>query len=405
VRYLVGVAYDTPLTEPGWPGDAILRAVPHNDSVLGYAIDEVDLPQGRVAHIGVRAEDDQGRLSPLSTTLTARVPAAWWLNGRLVDPDGDPVGGISVSVGDAIEYRTVSAPDGRFSLPRADLAPGGFRDLDKFVLTVRDELEPDRVGRWYDIRTDSLGAAAGYPLALLMVPGRDEFGEPLLQPQCGPITTYRNTVPGPDYNAQEFLLYLRSVTNTSSLSQPRLMKWGAYPVRWWLRSPATNTDGVDFRPLFQAAMAAWNEALGDAYFVEAADSAGADLRISVEGLPEPFNGITKITEPFYGGINSLVPTRMQVLVARDLVVIEYAAGVILHELGHALCIGGHGECEEALQIMRAGARNIPTPNPAPPYYQTWQSNMVAAIAAEERLVARLVRLLPQYVNMHQYQLD
>ncbi len=399
VLYHVAVAYDAPLTEADWPGNAILASVPYNGALLAYALEPAGLPQGSVAAVGVRAEDDRGVLSPLVVTAVARVPAAWWLSGHLIDPAGQALEGLSVVVGSLPEYRTLSAADGSFTLPRSDLVPEGFRDIDKFVLSIRDELDFGRVGRWYDIRSDSLGVADDVPLDIIMIPGRDEYGETLMQTECGIIATYA----GPEIDVQEFLLYLRSMTRTTYVTQPRLFKWDAWPVHWWLRQPAWSDSGsFDFVPLFRAATAAWNSRLGADCFVEVADSLAADLWIAAETMNSNLFGMTSIVEPEYAPINTIVPSRMRIQVRRDLRYENLAAGVVVHELGHALCLGAHGECEDPyLQIMRDGAHEIEAPAPG----ESWISNMAAAIAPEERLAAHLVRLLPQRVNMHQYLLD
>ena len=74
---------------------------------------------------------------------------------------------------------------------------------------------------------------------------------------------------------------------------------------------------------------------------------------------------------------------------------EFAAGVILHELGHALCIGNHSDCNGGVHIMQVGAHSV----------TATLSGMQAAISDDEALLVRLLRVLPQGCDMNQYLLD
>jgi hypothetical protein len=295
-------------------------------------------------------------------------------------------------VGDAPELRAITADGGRFTLPRPEIIPEGFRDIDRYVLTLRDETGPE-IGTYYDIRTDTLSAAGTYPRPMLLVAAKTAQGDPVLDPTCG----------APVYDG-EFLTFLKRMTNTGAGGNSRIYRWDHYPVRYWVQSTADwmTPGGFAMEPLAHAAAAAWNAKLGGTFFEETQDSVAADLKVIFRTFADDVYGRADIVAPYYAAINTIVPIRMEILLARKFTPLAFAQGVVLHEFGHALCIGNHSECGD-LHIMKFGAHDVPL-SPAIPGVDTL-AEMVAAISDDEARLVRYIRSLPQGINMTQYLLD
>lgn len=385
VRYLVALSHDAPLTELNWNAAEFLEEVPSLEATAGYGYDYAGLAGGDSVWVGVRAEDEAGRLSPLELAPRVRVTGAYRITGTTVGLDGEPLDGILVSVGEAPGLKTITAGDGSFTLPGPAGCLAGFRDIDRYVLTLRDEAGLE-IGTYYDIRTDTLSAAGTYPRTMLLVAARTPQGDPALDPDCAAY-------------GGEFLTFLKRMTLIDSGGSTRLYRWEHYPIRYWVQSTSDwrTSGGFEMGPLAHAAASAWNARLGGTFFEPTPDSVAADLKIIFRNFEN--YGLATIVEPSNATINKAVPIRMQIQLYRDFNYLEHAQGVVLHEFGHALCIGDHSECGD-LHIMKEGARVVPFP-PAIPGLDT-QGEMEAAISDDEVRLVRYIRNLPQGINMNQY---
>ncbi len=392
-RYLVGLGRDGPLTELNWDVAELLEEVPSLEATVGYGRDYAGLAGGDTVWVGVRAEDEAGRLSPLGPVPRVRVAGAYRIVGTAIGIAGEPLVGILASVGEAPELRAITADGGGFDLPRPALVPEGFRDIDRYVLSVRDETGPD-IGTYYDVRTDTLSAADSYPRPITLVAARTAQGDPLLDPDCAALV-YQG----------EFLTFLKRMTFTGMGGNTRLYRWGHYPITYWVQPTGdwTAPGGFEMGPLARAAAAAWNARLGGTFFTESADSVAADLKVVFKSLGGTIYGLTEIVAPYYAAINTIVPTKMKITLSREFTRLAYAQGVVLHEFGHALCIGNHSECPGYMHIMRIGAHDVPL-SPEIPGVDT-QGEMEAAISDDEVRLVHYIRNLPQGVNMNQYLLD
>jgi len=392
-RYLVALGRDAPLTELNWDAAQLLEEVPSLEATVGYGRDYAGLAGGDTVWVGVRAEDAAGRLSPLGTVPKVRIAGAYRIVGTTVGLAGEPLDGVLASVGEASELRAITAGGGAFNLPRPEIIPEGFRDIDRYVLTLRDETGPE-MGLYYDVRTDTLSAADAYPRSVLLVAARTAQGDPILHADCPSAT---------DIYAGEFLTFLKRMTNTGTGGNTRLYRWDHYPISYWVQS----TDdwladgGFDLGPLAHAAAAAWNAKLGGDFFIETDDSVAADLKIDFRNFDAVTYGRTDIVSPYYAPINTIIPLKMVILLRRNFEVLAYAQGVVLHEFGHALCIGNHSECTGE-HIMQVGAHNVPMTGT--PGLDT-QAEMEAAISDDEVRLVLYIRNLPQGINMNQYLLD
>ncbi len=394
LRYWVKIRYGAPLNADNWDGATLLEEVPSLEGALGYQRDYSGLQKGVEAWVGVRLEDTGGVLSPLPVTRHVRVAGGFRVRGVLLTLDPGvpgremPLAGMSVSVGDLPERRTLSGPDGSFVLPDTTVAPDGFRDVDRFVLSVRDEVTAG-VGGYYDFRSDSVSARTVFPMRVMMIPARDAGGAPLVSSACW--STYTDPASG----QPEFLNVLEDLTATTIYGGQLMRKWDHYPVKVWVRPGVLSNSGAyRLDVVAKAAVRAWNEALAEAdstfTVVGDGDSALADVDVVFSSaMPPPKVGTTEVIDPPGGYINQDVPRRILVTIHPALVDVAHARAVSLHELGHALCLGSHSLCPIA--IMNPGTQVI---DPSVP--------LSSAVAPEEALAVRYVRHLAQNLNMRQY---
>ncbi len=392
-RFVVGARFDGPLTDNTWPSAQILEVVPHDGGVVGYARDYAGLPQGVEAQVAVRVIDAGGAISPLGDVRVKRISGEYRIRGVVLDPDGQPVPNVSVSVGTGPQERGVTNPQGQFTLPDPLQYPLGFPDINKYVLQIKDEGNSGDVAAFYDFQSDTLSSRSAYPLAITMIPALapygDPWGESLLGSACvNPLTSL-------PYYDRQFLNFFRALTHTQAPLYT-LRKWDRYPVTVWIQPAFSDSGGFDLKPWAQRGVAAWNNRLGEEYYTEIADSAAADVVVLFTMLSQPRLGETRIVQPpgnWY--INEVVPIKMRILIEKQLRTPDVALGLAIHEMGHALCVGVHSDCTatDRPHIMVAGAQPVDTADPE------------GAISDEEALVVRLIRHLPQYFDMRHYILD
>jgi len=312
------------------------------------------------------------------------VPTSCNVTGRVLLPDGSPVAGATVRVGEGWRGSGTTRVDGSFSLWTD---PG---DAD-YVLSVTDDDLPGLIGDLYDFAGGPYrrGRTAGH--VVTMIPN-----EPLVAGCEGSIPGgLPGSVPLPDDHG--FMWCFRLLTYTLfEANNTVLNSWADYPVTFWVEDRA-NSFGFDLGDLAREAAAAWNGASGRALFAETADSAAARLVVRWSGtLSSNFFGFTQITAPHpaYGhyGLDAVVPERMEILIREDLRVESTIRGVVPHEFGHALCFGIHSGCDA--HLMKFGALPIPAGTP-----------MAAAISADERTAARLIARLPSRLDLRCYRLE
>jgi hypothetical protein len=388
VRYLVKASARQVRTEADWEVASLLEAVASTGAASysrTYNAATSALEFGQQVWIAVRAEDVTGLLSPLGAVVGVRVTAPYRITGVVLDDAGVPFGyGEALVDWGCADCKTVTEADGSFVVPPLN-QPVAFRDIDKYRLTIRDESLPS-VGGFYDFVTDSLGVDTG-PVEVVLI---TNYG---LSPGCA----------GTEYEG-EFLTFMRHITHTDTLTavrpNQRLLKWDHYPISVYIE-PGINvgsTTGLVFNldELMGAAVAEWNERMGKDYFVLTEDEYAADLEVRFVPSLGPNFGLAEVIEPAIGTphINEVIPERMRIRVVNYFNTVNFAHEVMLHELGHTLCVGGHSDCDGMYHLMDWNVAGM---------IDAWAPDI--PISEDEFRLMRAIRNLPQGVAMNNYLLN
>jgi len=380
-RYYVGINYNAMVTDANWDEALIIDTVEHlPGQTIGYsrtynADQMVEILPGQEVWVGVRVEDQAGLLSPLSESLSILITLPYSLQGYVRDDQGHPLHGVIVDYG-CDTCKTATDVNGWFEL-------GPFRDIDKYVFTTISQNEnshPDTVDAYYDFQTDSLEVETPQPLEIMLIGRRG------LDPGCTD-----------DQYSGDFLSYLRQMTRTDRILTIRpnydLLKWDSYPLNVYVNAALNLDETFAMDSLAVEALAIWNEKMDEDYFVQVDQVELADIEIifTMQGL-YPNHGLTEImNEGRRYRINEVIPQKMHVLVLQSLNEPEYTLEVILHELGHALCMGDHSYCGDLVHLMWGTPGGI--------IAARWPES---PINDDEAAAVRVIRYLPQATPMNQY---
>jgi hypothetical protein len=376
LRYLVKLSHSGPLSEANWATASLLESVPHVPGQGGYlrVYDDLDYPviqPGEEAWLAVRVEDVSGMLSPLGTVRRLRITEPYWLEGFLHDDTGVPLNDVIVDYG-CDTCKTTTELDGSFIL-------GPFRDVDKFLLTTRSS------NQYYDFQTDSVSVETPQPLQIILI---NRWG---IDPDCA----------SSEYDG-EFLSFLRKMTRTDdgagNPDRVLLWKWDNYPINVFIFDAMNDAGTFSFGPLTRIALAAWNEKLGETYFLEVSQQAEADMLIQFTNVDMGgFLGLTEITEPSGNWrINEVIPQKMMISLRKNLNDENLVVEVLLHELGHSLCMGAHSNCNDdstPIHIMSIPFVRI---------MEQHGGSAVEAISEDEKNAVRCIRNLPQGTPMNRF---
>jgi hypothetical protein len=380
-RYLIAISYDGPVTEQNWEEALPLDAVASVPGQVGYmrSYDDDDHPvlqAGQTFWLAVRVEDDAGAMSGVGDVRSLRLSAPYWLEGVVRDDLLAPLEHILVSYG-CDTCKTLTAADGSYRL-------GPFRDLDKYVLKISDDgVGTPGFGAFFDFRTDSLGAQSPQPIDVVLIRNWP------LDIGCGDA-----------YPAGGFLEYFLTMTRTDTFTLRRpnrqLLKWTEYPVRMYIHEAMTTDGTFSLDSLTVEAAATWNARLGEPYFIEVQELGEAQIEVYFEPNEVNLYGIVTVEKPLFAKINDVIPTLMKVKIKQNVSIahIQTMFEVILHELGHALCLGGHSRCSASVHLMNAEPFGI--------IDARWPES---PINDDEAAAVRCIRNLPQGVSMHHYRYD
>jgi len=197
----------------------------------------------------------------------------------------------------------------------------------------------------------------------------------------------------------EFLNFLRDMTATDPAYYPRLdyitARWLELPITVHVADAWNEDETFAYHVLADSALAIWNQRLGQDYFerVAAPDTAELLVFFSNDNLGGNI-GATRITDPPQATLNLDIPSRMSIQVRRDLHQPTFAFEILLHELGHALCVGQHSKCAAGTHLMQS--------NPARIIAARWPDSPISD--DEVRLIHTLYRLSP-FEAMDTYRVD
>jgi len=382
IRYLVAISHTGPIFDWNWTDAVILEAVAHHDEPLGYLrhytyLDFPALQPGQQVWVAVRAEDVAGLFSPVGPNASVRISDLFWLQGYVRDDLGAPLAGVIVDYG-CDTCKTNTDPEGWFEL-------GPLRDVDRFVLgtaTANENSAPDVFDAYYDFRTDTLDVDSVQPVEIFLI---SRYG---VDPGC-PAQPYEG----------DFLQYLLDITRTDeeTIYRPNrnLYKWadGVFPLAVFI-PPAMVTFPLD--SVCREALQIWNDRVaGEDLFREVTVYEECSVVFDFQYLSGNQFGRTEILVPEgNAGINEIVPERMRVLIHLGLNTPTLVLEVMLHELGHSLCLGGHSPCANHVHLMEAFPAGI--------IEARWPES---PINEDEVRAVRCLRNLPQGTPMGNFLFD
>ncbi len=368
IDYLVGCSFTGNLDVDNWDEADVLVDVPVSGSI-GYVTElttDDGLIPGSRAWFGVRALDDQGRLSPLPLSHSFLISYPWDLTGVVQDDSGTPLASVILS----FESRTGSASissglDGTFT-------QGPFSSADSVRVTAV-AIDPE----YYTFTSSYLyasQAAEPFRITMLYKYGADAT--------CNP-------------NGGDFVSYLRFMTRTSDLDEDSILhKWRSYPVRVYIPE-LVREDGVDFGGLCLEALEYWNTTVATDLLVRVDAADDADVVVDFVSLGSGLNGQAALVEP-QGVLGRVTPVRMRVDINRDITGVggvptaPAVKGVCLHEFGHVLGLYEHSSCD-GYSLMNAGNGTF-----------AFKPDTPAPIAEDEINAVRSLRYLSDGVDLLGY---
>jgi len=379
-HYLLAVSYEGAITHHSWAATTIVDSIPYVEQLQyqrQYEADHPAIEGGQRAWFCIRALDDQGRLSPVCTSVAIDIAALYWLEGTVVDDTHNPLADVVVKYDVTCgTCSTQTDHEGWFRL-------GPFPDHRKYTLTTFSPDEntlPDAVDAYYDFETDSLGIDdAATPLDLVLIP---RYG---LAAEC-PAAVY----------ADHFLIFLREMTRTvegfaDTPPYQHLYRWESYPVSVFIGEGLSNSGQLSLREPALEAVTRWNDVMGEDYFMvtDVEDTA----QVTVNFDPDlPTLGIARQVEPYGFEINQVIPQRIEIEIKTSFEDYVKVVETTMHELGHALMMGGHSDCGQGIHLMDNAPFGMLGSEHGP-------------VHPDERRLVRCIRALAQGTPMDHYILE
>jgi len=340
-RFVVGVNDEKLTNLEDWNSVVVLDEVEFVPDQEGYIRrydfrDHPEIAPGQEAWFYVRVQDIAGVWSALGQEQDIRITTPYSVTGYVNDTYGNALRDILISFG-CDTCKTITDSSGYFEL-------GPFRDIDRYDLIVTDDgVITAGIGDFYDYVRDTVSVDTEQPLRLTLI---RNWG---IDNDCG------------DLHNGDFLDYLKHMTNTDRDLNDRpgriLQKWAEYPLFVYIEDAMSNNGLFSLSAAADTALSWWNSRMGETYFIETSDSLGADIEIDfTDGLA--WIGIAEIVDPISGRINVQIPRRMRIRVKQNMATEASAIEVLLHEIGHALCLGEHSFCDGTIHLMNSDPSHI-----------------------------------------------
>jgi len=373
--YEVRFRWDGPPTAESWavdqdPGDVAATAgigrvkVPYTPEGDGLVPD-------REVWFAVRARNDRGQLSPVAGTVHMRLPGEWWIEGAVTAPGGDPVTGVRVRDHDRLNTTATDA-EGRYRL-------GPYFELSPVVVEAGSEPDAPPGEGWHVARSDTLWSGGTRRRDFLLIP---RLG---CAPNCFTF-------------GSDFLRYLRLMSGTwsATLQRPNvnLYRWPEYPVTVYVPDWVSGA-GVDFGACAREAIRIWNDSMEQDYFTEVEDSTRAHVTFRYDAPDVTAYGLAELDRPGGGELHlgETIPEHVTVHITPIAPATQACTELALHELGHVLGLIDHAYCSGVPYLMNVSAIHS--------LDNGWEN----AIHPDERAAVRVIRLLPQGLDMGAYPRD
>jgi len=210
--------------------------------------------------------------------------------------------------------------------------------------------------------------------------------EPALDFYAFPLREYSMQVEGSTAENVDLSTVLRIFMRASNIvtNRPRYAyRWAEYPVRVFARDitiMGNSGEVVEYKPLIESAVAAWNEFSPIQLFALETDEQQAQVDF-IANLTSSSSllGSTRIVNPPGGELSEESPEKMLIRL-REFNTNELASRIIRHELGHALCMGH-------------------STDPSHLMYATVTADEPTALEAE---IATYLSVLPQGIDLNLY---
>ncbi len=327
--------------EEHWDVAIPLAEVPYDpdrtDYLVVVPVEPPALPIGAPVGFALRLRDSDEILSEPARD-DVFIPSGYIVEGTVTDMHGQPLAGVEVRWS-YCDGRTYTDANGRYQsylLPPHELV--GIRYSD-------DGVGVPGTGDYYDAaiqwRVDSERVQN---VMLLPVASID--------PSCG---SYR-------YDG-DFLNFMRDMTYTDPGRYYRqayvTARWAELPISYYVVEQWSEDGSFALHALADSAVTTWNERLEATFFVPAPSATAAQLLIYFDNDDMGTSlAVTRIVNPVNGSLNFVVPQKMTIQARTNFPDPTFAFEVLLHEVAHAFCIGGHSLCESGVHLLRSNPQGI-----------------------------------------------
>jgi hypothetical protein len=353
---------------------AVLEFSPERTFYLAVlSVEPPTLPIGAAVGFGLRLIDEGGGLSPVARD-DVFIPRGMIVEGTVTNLAGEPLENVEVrwSYHDGRTYTDAEGRYRSYLLPRHEIVSIRYSD---------DGVGVAGKGDYYDVAIEwRVESERVQDIMMLPVSSIDS--------ECGSLRY-----------AGDFLNFMRDVTFTEPSIYPRLdyvtSRWENPPISVHVEEHWNDEGTFALHALADSAITTWNERLGEAFFVPAADAASAQLLIYFDNSTMGTSlAVTRITDPVNGDLNADTPVKMSVQSRTTFTDPIMAFEVLLHELAHTFCIGGHSRCDEGIHLLQS--------NPIGITAQRWPES---PISDDEVNLVRMIYALPGDHPLDIYRVD